>query len=400
MGGDHGNLINGRWRAAGPGEGFVVSGAAGEELTRRPRSSAHELEEALGVLEGSCQSWSQRPQEERLEVVRAMDLAGVLAGWAGALGSRLGLEEAAAVELLCDDLEEARQPERDGVSGPGVALVRAAPTTLMSGLLPLVQGALARGRSVLVLADPALPWLAEAVARAWGAAGGAPEVLALLHDDGATAARALLRSGRLTEVAVRDYAARLREVESQLASPQRESFGAGVLESGRCEVSFLALPVRDSTASVTSDMDPEEAASSICDAAFGQKRALGGERGASLGRVSCHEALFSVFTRALLECFDALESVAGPSQAPLRADFGDWSEELSQLAVGEGATCLRGGPTDSIGKGRRAKITKSVFTNVEPNWRLSRASRPAPALSLMRAHSDVSVRELARACDA
>jgi hypothetical protein len=45
-------------------------------------------------------------------------------------------------------------------------------------------------------------------------------------------------------------------------------------------------------------------------------------------------------------------------------------------------------------------MTRSVFTNVEPNWRLARADRPSPALALIRASDDDMARELALACDA
>ena len=151
---------------------------------------------------------------------------------------------------------------------------------------------------------------------------------------------------------------------------------------------------------VTSDLDPLQEAIAICDAAFGASLALGGEREGSLGRVVCHEGLFSDFTRVLLERFDALEAAEGTLKLPLQAGLGAWSEELTQAAVGEGATCLRGGPSDSIERGRRGKIIRSVFTNVEPKSRLSRASRPAPALALLRASTDAGVHELALACDA
>ena len=119
MGGDHGNLINGRWRAAGPGEGFAVAGAIGEELARRPRSTAQELEEALGVLADSSQGWWEREARERAEAVRAMDVLAALGDGAGDFGARVGLDEAGALALLSEDLgrEDALEPVE--VSGPG-----------------------------------------------------------------------------------------------------------------------------------------------------------------------------------------------------------------------------------------------------------------------------------------
>jgi hypothetical protein len=400
MGGDHGNFIDGRWRAVGAGEGFVVSDAQGAELTRRPRSSAGDLEEALGVLEGASHAWWERAPSERAEVVRAMDLSGDLGAWAGALGARIGVDGSAAERLLEEDLMEHEWPEPVDAHGPGVALVRAAPTVLLSGLLPLVASALERGWCVLLMADPALPWLAEAVASAWQRGGGGADTLALLHDDGATAARAALGSGRLHGALARDHSRRLEDLRAAMSPRGAEGFGSGVVDSMSPSAHLEGSLVRDSTAVVTSELDPEEEARAICEAAFGATVALGGEREGSIGRVVCHEGLFSVFTRALLERLDALEEVEGPLKTPLQGGLGAWSEEIAQAAVGEGATCLRGGPSDSIERGRRGKIRRSVFTNVEPKLRLSRASRPAPALALMRAPSDAGVHELALACDA
>ncbi|MCH2107173.1 MAG: hypothetical protein MK291_11090, partial [Planctomycetes bacterium] len=319
MGGDHGNFINGRWRAAGPGEGFVVAGPMGEELTRRPRSTAHELEEALGVLEGSSQAWWERAASERVEAVRAMDIVGALGDGAGALGVRLGLDEAGALGLLSEDLGKVEALESIEVSGPGVALVRAAPTALFSGLTPLIESALSRGWCVLLLADPTLPWLAEAVARAWSVAGGEAGALALLHDDGATTARSVLGSGQLVGVLARDHEARLGELQAALSPSRGKGFGAGVVDPGRPSTSFEGFAVRDATAAVTSDLDPEEEAEKVCEAAFGAALALGGERDGSLGRVVCHEAHFSAFTRGFLERFDALESAYGPLNRHLQA---------------------------------------------------------------------------------
>jgi acyl-CoA reductase-like NAD-dependent aldehyde dehydrogenase len=399
MGGDHGNFIDGRWRPVEAGKGFVVVDEKGAELARRPRSTSGDLEEVFGALEGASHAWWVRAPEERAERVRAMDFTGHLGTWAGAFGARVGVDAAAAGQLLKEDLSERDWSESAVAAGPGIALVRAAPTALLSGLLPLVASALERGWCVLLMADPALPWLAEAVVSAWERGGGA-DALALLHDDSATTARSALSSGRLSGVLARDHSRRLEELEAAMSPSEAKGFGEGVVGSKIPGARFEGALVRDSTAVVTSELDPEEEAAAICDAAFGAALALGGEREGSVGRVVCHEALFSVFTRVLLERFDALERVEGGLNEPLQAGLGAWSEEIAQLAVGEGATCLRGGPSDSIERGRRGKIIRSVFTNVEPKSRLSRASRPAPALALMRASSDAEVHKLALACDA
>ena len=69
MGGDHGNFIGGRWRPVGDGEGFVVQDVAGAELTRRPRTSAGDLEEALGALGAASGAWWERAPGERAELL-------------------------------------------------------------------------------------------------------------------------------------------------------------------------------------------------------------------------------------------------------------------------------------------------------------------------------------------
>jgi len=399
MGDDHGNFIGGRWHPVGDGEGFAIEDATGAELTRRPRTSAGALEEALGVLEAVGRTWWERAPAERAEVVQAMDLGADLDSCAEALGARMGIESSRALQLLEDDLGEIEAGEHGVAEAPGIALVRCAPSALLSGLAPLVTRSLERGWCVLLLADPALPWLAESVARAWERAGGGAEALALLHDDGATTARSVLGSERLAGVQVRDNEERLADLEKAMAPRGKVGFGLGILEREAKEATFAGFPLCDATAVVTSECDPEEEAHAVCEAAFGLAEALGGEREGSLGRVVCHEGLFSTFTEALLERFDALEQ-AEALQRPLQQDLGGWAAELARAAVGDGATCLRGGPSDSIGRGGRGKIIRSVFTNVEPRWRLARARRPAPALALLRASDDSRAHELALACDA
>jgi acyl-CoA reductase-like NAD-dependent aldehyde dehydrogenase len=204
-------------------------------------------------------------------------------------------------------------------------------------------------------------------------------------------------------VVVRDHEERLGELEAAMkvmAPRGSAAFGAGVLEVSGREVVFEGIAVRDATAVVTSECDPGEEAEAIHEAAFGSAEALGGERDGCVGRVVCHEALFWAFTEALLACYDAQEEGSVMVREPLQRGHRAWMAELSQVAVGEGATWLRGGPSDSIGRGGRAKMVRSVFTNVEPNWRLARAGRPSPALALIRAPDDPGAHELALACDA
>ena len=397
MGENHGNLINGLWRPAGAGSGFVVADAGGAELERRIRASADDLDEALGCLEEGSRSWWARSLEERGEVLDSLELTSGLEICAAGVAARLALSHEQARALLEEDMGELEVQASESVSGPGVALVRCAPTALLSGLASLMLPSLERGWTVLLLADPELPWLAEALANAWLGAGAPRDALALLHDDGGTCARSALRSERLSGVLVCDLEERLEGLRSKLLPRESAGFGAGVLDHSTA--AFHGVPLRDATTVVTSACDPEAEAVAIAEAAFGSSLALWGEREASIGRVVCHERQLSAFTASLLEACDALERRDGPLIRPLLPNSEAWMEALSQSAVGEGATTLRGGASGSNESSHRGKLCRSVFTNVEPNWRLARAGRPAATLSLLRASDDEGAQKLALACD-
>jgi acyl-CoA reductase-like NAD-dependent aldehyde dehydrogenase len=401
MGENYGNLINGVWRPAGTGQGFVIADAEGEELERRMRAETSDLEEALAVLEGGCQAWWEQGAGGRGEILDSLDLSAGTQRCAAGIAARIGLSLDEAEGLLKGDFEELESAEVDTATAPGVALVRCAPTALLSGLASQLVQTLERGWSVLLLADPELPWIAELLADAWVRAGAPVDVLALLHDDGASCARAALSSGRLSSASICDLDVRLESFQAKLVG--RESgagFGAGVVGGGALRPSFCGIPLRDATSVVTSDCDPAEEAFAVVEAAFGSALALGGEREGSIGRVVCHERQFSAFTHSLLEAFDALEQRDGPLIRPLLPQLNGWMTELSQAAGGEGGTTLRGGASDSNEKGARGKMGRSVFTNLGPNWSFASAGRPAPAIALLRAPDDEKAQKLALACDA
>ena len=399
MGENYGNLINGLWRPAGAGDGFVVADAGGAELERRVRAGAGDLEEALGGLEEASRAWWVRSRAERGEILDSLELGEGLDVCAAGVGARTGMSLEEAKRLLEEDLGELEGWDAEPVSAPGVSLVRCAPTALLSGLASLMMQSLERGWTVLLLADPELPWLAEVLADSWLRAGAPADALALLHDDGVSCARSALNSGRLSAASICDLEERLQSFQAKLSPRERSGFGVGVLEHERMEAAFYGVPLRDATSVVTSDCDPEEEAVAVAEAAFGSVLALGGEREGSIGRVICHERQFSAFTSALLEAFDALGERDGPLIRPLLPKLNEWMTELSQAAVGEGATTLRGGSSGSNERPARGKMGRSVFTNLEPNWSLACAGRPAPALSLLRAPDDERAHELALACD-
>jgi acyl-CoA reductase-like NAD-dependent aldehyde dehydrogenase len=340
-----------------------------------------------------------RSSGERGEILDSLDLGDGLESCAAGVAARTGMSLEEAKRLLEEDLGELEEWDSEPISGPGVSLVRCAPTALLSGLASLMMQSLERGWTVLLLADPELPWLAELLADAWLRAGAPAEALALLHDDGLSCARSALSSGRLSAVSICDFEERLQSLQAKLPRRESSGFGAGLAEHEHTGISFYGVPLRDATSVVTSECDPVEEAVAVVEAAFGSALALGGEREGSIGRVICHERKFSAFTSALLEAFDALEERDGPLSRPLMPKLNDWMIGLSQAAVGEGATTLRGGASGSNERAARGKMGRSVFTNLEPNWSLARAGRPAPALLLLRAPDDERAHELALACD-
>jgi acyl-CoA reductase-like NAD-dependent aldehyde dehydrogenase len=364
------------------------------------RAETSDLEEALAVLEGGCQAWWEQGAGGRGEILDSLDLSAGIQRCAAGVAARIGLSLDEAEGLLSGDLEELETAEVDTATAPGVALVRCAPTALLSGLASQLVQTLERGWSVLLLADPELPWLAEILADSWLRAGAPADALALLHDDGISCARAALSSGRLSAASICDLDARLGVFEAKLEIREGVGSGLGAARGGGLASSFYGIPLRDATSVVTSDCDPVEAAVAVVEAAFGSALALGGERNASIGRVVCHERQFSAFTGALLEAFDALEQRDGPLIRPLLPKLNGWMRELSQSVGGEGGTTLRGGASDSNEKGARDKMGRSVFTNLGPNWSFASAGRPAPAIALLRAPDDEKAQKLALACDA
>ena len=101
MGENYGNLINGVWRPAGTGQGFVIADAEGEELERRMRAETSDLEEALAVLEGGCQAWWEQGAGGRGEILGSLDLSVGIQRCAAGVAARIGLSLDEAEGLLC-----------------------------------------------------------------------------------------------------------------------------------------------------------------------------------------------------------------------------------------------------------------------------------------------------------
>ena len=122
MGENYGNLINGVWRPAGTGQGFVIADAEGEELERRMRAEANDLEEALAVLEGGCQAWWEQGVGGRGEILDSLDLSAGTQRCAAGIAARIGLSLDEADGLLkgdLEDLEELENLEVEAAPAPG-----------------------------------------------------------------------------------------------------------------------------------------------------------------------------------------------------------------------------------------------------------------------------------------
>ena len=231
------------------------------------------------------------------------------------------------------------------------------------------------------LSDSARDFIAEA--------GLPPGVLSLIHDDGSTCLRAALLSGGIHRVRFGGNVEELAEV-TRLAEPgavlrQRAGrlapFGAGVIEPAPPEL-FLHSP-QNAPLTVGADEDPDLSAREACERAFGPATALSGQRAGQVGRVLCHQRLFSRFTEALLAHVEELD----PPCALFDGSLAAYTESLCRLGLDEGATLIQGG-LDAFGRrprsGKGGVPVPSIFTNVEPQLQLALASRPAPVLSLIR----------------
>jgi len=379
-----GNWIDGRWAAPRAGDVFEPELRPREGAARDPwpRSSLVDLENALAGLADGWPAWKRLGRRGRARVLLER-----LDGWqrhapgVDALALRLGL----AHDDL--DLELERGLERgdrvlEGRGGrdeSGPVLVRVPGCELWEGLVGAVLGPLLGGVPVLLLGDRDLPHLAHEFVRALVEPD--PEhplasALALVHEDRSVCLEEALASGDLARAWI----------------PGRADPDAVTPISG-------AAP-RNASAVVLAGDDPLERAAALAAAAFAPVAALSGQRAGQLGRVFCHERRLSAFTGALLEQLEAL-STAGTCR-PFVGDLGATCEGLVRLGLDEGATLILGGPDGSAGfRGalRKGSVVPSVFTNVEPNMALARASRPAPVLSLVRLPSDAEAQAAVERAD-
>lgn len=379
-----GNWIDGRWAAPRAGDLFEpdlrpVQGGVRELW---PRSSAVDLDGALDGLESGWPAWKRLGRRGRASaLLERLDCWQRDAPGVDALALRLGL----AFDDLDLELERGLEVGDRALAGggdePGPVLVRVPACELWEGLVGAVLGPLVCGAPVLLLGDSDLPQVAHELVRALVEPD--PEhplaaALALLHEDRSACIDEALASGDLA----RAWVPGLAQADADPATP----VGG-------------AAP-RNASAVVLIGDDPVERAVEIAAAAFDPVAALSGQRAGHLGRVFCHERRLSAFTEALLKDLEGRASA--PTCRPFLGDLGATCERLVRLGLDEGATLMLGGPDGSAGfRGalRKGSVVASVFTNVEPNMALARASRPAPVLSLVRLSSDAEARAAAELAD-
>jgi acyl-CoA reductase-like NAD-dependent aldehyde dehydrogenase len=390
------NWIAGAWRPSASGHSFNTN-----HFGAWPRSDGMDVAAALAGIEEASASWrSQSP------AARADGLGEVLDYWEDA--GELEEEFATCLDLLPSALWDARKaalalgdeyiarPRDLGPRSP--TLARAAAGGLGSALVRCVFPALLEGRGVLLLSDADAPLVATLFAELFDAAGFPPGLLALLHDDASTSARAALASQRLGQVALaepEDRAQALVRIASESSVPPPGWAGAQDL-SPPGELDWQITPTRQRAALVLLGDDPQAAARAVCRQAFGPALPLSGQGTGAVGRVYCHEQHFSAFTSALLDAVDRLERPGMLFDSGLASHIG----RISQLGLDEGATLIRGAYGAFTGSRRRMRdaiLVPSVFTNVEPLMALAKTDRPAPVLSLLRVTSDSEAQELERA---
>ena len=402
------NFCAGTWGPAEAGDGFEaeLASAAGGPRDWWPRSGSADLARALEGLRRGAPAWYGLGAAERTGVLGAM-----LDRWQDdprdldALAAFLGFGEGDLDDALEAALEEGDRCLAAGpAGGPGPLLARVPAGELFVGLVREVLPALLAGEPVLLFADPDLPQVTRGFVTRLVEDERLAGAVALLHEDRTACLGAALDSGAFERAYLPGFqrgAERGGRPHDSAGSLRQGSagptFGAGVL--GGAEVSSTRLerrPLRNGVALVLEGDDPRREARRVAEAAFGPSGALSGQAAGQVGQVLCHERSFSSFSRELLERVEELS--AKPACPLFTRGLRAHVAELRRLGLDEGATLLmdgQEGPTGFRGASKRAILTPSVFTNVEPSMGLAKATRPAPVLALLRTTSDTEARALA-----
>jgi acyl-CoA reductase-like NAD-dependent aldehyde dehydrogenase len=386
------NLVGDHWAPAREGGTFEVRARTVpfESMGCWPRSGAGDARAALEAAEGAASSWAALGRAERVERLTALadrlETAELEAGLAHALGLEAEeLRPRHQEELF--RLRETLEILREGADGAGPGVFQAHWSDFVGGLASRLAVRLVAGHTAVVLGSPRLPCAAQALAEAVRAIELPPGVVSVLHDDKGEALRGALEHPELVW-------ARLRATDAALTA-----LGGRL---GGLSPDWSVWPLRSAVRGIPLEADPAQEAASVVLEGFGRSSTLSGQLPGQVGRVVCHQRLFSRFSEELLQCLEA----APDAQRPVPDIDGDLPEHVRRawaLGLDEGATPIFGGEPlsrpaaspDSIKGSRPPRVVPPVvFTNVEPGPGLATLGRPAPVLSLIRGASDEAVKEL------
>ncbi len=388
------NLIGGCWEPALEGGMFETRArSAPFEVTRRwPRSGAADALRALRVAGEAGAGWVALGRAGRVRQLARLPERLEALGLENDLARGLGLEPGELPPWLAQDpvrLRESLEMHLEGADGAGAGVFQAHWSDVPGELVAQLAARLAAGHTAVIVSSPRLPLAALAVAQAVRAAELPAGVVSVLHDDTGEALRGALGDPGVSW-------ARLRAMDGELA---RLAERLGGLAPG-----WNVQPVRGAVHGIEEQDDPLREAALVAEKAVGRSSTLSGQMPGQVGRIVCHQRLFSRFCEEFLACLETAPDV----QRPVAVIDGDLPEHVRgawALGLDEGATPIFGGepllrsaaPPDSIGsKGGRPPraIPPVVFTNVEPGLRLAGLGRPAPVLALIRGTSNQGVREL------
>jgi len=246
------------------------------------------------------------------------------------------------------------------------------------GLVPWLIARLASGHACVLLSDPLLPGVADALGAAAARAGLPAGALAVVHDDGQTFLRHAWSRCDWPLAALMPSAA-LEGLRSIAGSD--EAFGQGIfpVESSRA----LLEPVRRATRVVGPEEDPERVAEDVVEEAFGRVSQLSGQAHGALGHVYCAPGSFARLSQRVLALLE--RGAAGPPVPLLDPTDARKLNDIKDLGLDEGATLIVDGASNSspFGAGK-ASLRGLVFTNVESTMRLVDVDEPLPWLCLAR----------------
>lgn len=382
----YGNWIGGRELDPAGGGAFELRSAREpfESLGTWPRSDEPELAAALESARDAAAEWARLPERPRRGVLRRTYAAVQAAAPLGSMAARIGLEPGALEPYLRAGLavpERWTRPAEGARRTAGSVWLHVNHWTGLAGapgraILPL----LAAGGAVLWLADARLPQAGELWGRALADAGAPPGLLSVLHGV----------PGRLRRRAAAEPG--LAGLDAQGTERELDALLEGAPEGLELRLGLL----RNRSLQVGTHENLEVAARRAATRAFGRTAAFSGQRPGQVGRVLCHERVFSAFTGALLAELRRNGEMARP--VPL-IDEQALEEARAACALGldEGATMIAGGEPSGDGGPRRPprSFPPVVFTNVEAEMQIAHRSAPAPILCLLRVPSEEAGDDLA-----